>query len=460
MDFENFYEEQEALYGHLLVENISYWNREEESIESVHLKLVGRCIEYANKHNSVEKKRVMFVSDQIMSVRPDKEYKTDPIVTINEDRDLMFIMPKEKYELIKQYYQKINDDLQTKQEDELIAYKERSNFLLAKLFEHIDELAEITINFIENQKVGLLTDFNKVMLFNRLVLELDQTRHERLLLVSSDSLNSYFNQNSEEIQFHVNEVEAFFNNEFRHFISLLREYEADVDAFTAYMFLMNIAMQFYANKWAEGFETSFNDIDQIDVQSAMERFCSLDNINALDLDTQGRFFYYLFKNNKLNQEINIFDNIETFQGLIKRELENKNYKNFKNRLLSKKNETTYSIDDIDLMDGQEFEKFLALLFSKTGYRTELTKASGDQGIDIIAEKNGKKIGIQAKCYTNTVGNSAIQEAVSGKAFYTLDKVMVVTNSTFSESAIKLAQANSVVLWDRNLLKEKIAEIFS
>lgn len=119
----------------------------------------------------------------------------------------------------------------------------------------------------------------------------------------------------------------------------------------------------------------------------------------------------------------------------------------------------YTIDDIDLMTGYEFENFIAELFSKTGYQTEVTKASGDQGIDVIVSKNGIKIGIQTKCYSGVVSNRAIQEAVAGKNFYRLDRAMVITNSSFTKSAQKLARANSIVLWDRNTLQEKIYVAF-
>lgn len=114
-----------------------------------------------------------------------------------------------------------------------------------------------------------------------------------------------------------------------------------------------------------------------------------------------------------------------------------------------------TIDDIDLMTGAEFEDFLVRLFTKMGYGSYATKASGDQGIDVIAEKNGKKYGIQAKCYLGTVGNSAIQEAFAGKVFYNLDKVIVVANNTFTKSAIDLATKTDVILWDRTILVDKL-----
>ena len=125
-----------------------------------------------------------------------------------------------------------------------------------------------------------------------------------------------------------------------------------------------------------------------------------------------------------------------------------------------KSQARYSIDDIDLMNGLEFEKFIAELFSKMGYESEITKASGDQGIDVIASKNGNKIGIQAKCYSSSVGNKAVQEAVAGKNHYRLDKAIVVTNNFFTDAAQQLAQSNSIILWDRNILIEKISQIFN
>ena len=111
------------------------------------------------------------------------------------------------------------------------------------------------------------------------------------------------------------------------------------------------------------------------------------------------------------------------------------------------------------MNGKEFENFVAKLFSKMGYVTEVTKHSGDFGVDVIAEKDGKKIGIQAKCYTNSVSNSAIQEITAGIKYYDCQKGIVVTNSTFTKAAIELARINSIQLWDRKMLEEKIFELF-
>ena len=125
------------------------------------------------------------------------------------------------------------------------------------------------------------------------------------------------------------------------------------------------------------------------------------------------------------------------------------YKQLRNQLAA--------ISGIDQMNGAQFERFVAKLFTLMGYTAEVTKHSGDQGIDVIAQKSGTRTGIQAKRHAGKVGNSAVQEVVAGKAFYHLDKAIVITNSEFTQSAKDLAKATNVELWDRDLLKQKAAQ---
>ncbi len=117
-----------------------------------------------------------------------------------------------------------------------------------------------------------------------------------------------------------------------------------------------------------------------------------------------------------------------------------------------------AVEDYDLMSGQEFEQAIAEIFKNMGYQVTMTPTTGDQGIDIIAVRNGIRIGIQAKCYTGKVGNSAVQEVVAGKQYYNLNRCMVVTNSTFTSAAVALAKANNVTLWDRHVLEEKLLSL--
>lgn len=116
------------------------------------------------------------------------------------------------------------------------------------------------------------------------------------------------------------------------------------------------------------------------------------------------------------------------------------------------NSPLYSIDH---MDGKVFEKYLKAHFENLGYRVSLTPDSHDYGADLVCKNKEGTLIIQAKRYKGKVGNAAIQEIVAAKGYYKADKCMVVTNSFFSDPAIKLAQANNVELWDRNQIRRRL-----
>ena len=111
---------------------------------------------------------------------------------------------------------------------------------------------------------------------------------------------------------------------------------------------------------------------------------------------------------------------------------------------------------VDRMDGHEFEFFCAELLKKNGFTdVEVTKSSGDQGIDILAVKDEIRYGFQCKCYSSDLGNKPIQEAYAGKRIYNCQIAVVLTNRFFTQGGIEAAKATGVLLWDRNKLQSLI-----
>ena len=104
------------------------------------------------------------------------------------------------------------------------------------------------------------------------------------------------------------------------------------------------------------------------------------------------------------------------------------------------------------LDGPEFEAYVALVLRDNGFKhVEITKGSGDQGVDILAERSGRRYAIQCKNYAGAVGNFAVQEAYTGAEFYGCDVPVVVCPGTFTRGAIELAQKTGVDLWDAQRL---------
>lgn len=118
----------------------------------------------------------------------------------------------------------------------------------------------------------------------------------------------------------------------------------------------------------------------------------------------------------------------------------------------------YADDELDEMEGLDFEYYCAELLRNRGFiEVEVTKSSGDYGIDILAEKEGVTYAIQCKRYNGPVGVKAVQEAYAGRDFYDRMVGCVLTNQYFTQPAVDAAQKLKILLWDRDYLEEMIEE---
>ena len=113
---------------------------------------------------------------------------------------------------------------------------------------------------------------------------------------------------------------------------------------------------------------------------------------------------------------------------------------------------------IDEMEGHEFEYFCAELLEKQGFMdVEVTRGSGDFGVDILAEKDGVTYAIQCKCYADMVGVKAVQEAYAGRDYYDRMVGAVMTNQYFTAPAVDAARKLKILLWDRGYLENMMEE---
>lgn len=122
----------------------------------------------------------------------------------------------------------------------------------------------------------------------------------------------------------------------------------------------------------------------------------------------------------------------------------------------KQQANSVSLSRIDKMAGHDFEQFTANLLRKLGYeRVEVTPGSGDQGVDVIAVKDGKRYAIQCKRYGQKLGNKPVQEVFAGKTIYGCSVAVVLTNNYFTDGAKEAAKATGVELWDRDTLRRML-----
>lgn len=116
------------------------------------------------------------------------------------------------------------------------------------------------------------------------------------------------------------------------------------------------------------------------------------------------------------------------------------------------------LNDVDGMSGREFEEWCASLLRKSGFvNVTVTPASGDQGVDITAEKESVRYAVQCKCYSSDLGNHPVQEVHAGKVLYSCHVGVVMTNREFTVGAKELAKATGTLLWGREKLKTMLKD---
>lgn len=96
-------------------------------------------------------------------------------------------------------------------------------------------------------------------------------------------------------------------------------------------------------------------------------------------------------------------------------------------------------------DPIDFEAYCAARLTAAGWSSRLTPPGGDQGGDVVAEKDGIRLVVQCKLYSSPVGNSAVQEVVGSMAFEDAALGAVVTNASYTRAAKALAQKSGVYL---------------
>lgn len=118
------------------------------------------------------------------------------------------------------------------------------------------------------------------------------------------------------------------------------------------------------------------------------------------------------------------------------------------------NADTYS----PTMNPFDYEEYCAKLLRKVGWEAQATVASGDQGADVIATKNGVKVILQCKLYSKPVNNKAVQEINAAKTYYHADYAAVVSNADYTVSARQLASSTKVALLHHDELQSYVKSL--
>jgi len=122
-------------------------------------------------------------------------------------------------------------------------------------------------------------------------------------------------------------------------------------------------------------------------------------------------------------------------------------------------------DNLATMDWQDFENLIREVFEKefcqNGCEVKLTQQSRDGGVDAVLYDNnpitGGKIIIQAKCYNNVVGLSAVRDLYGAMTDIRAMKAILITTSYYGSDSYEFVKDKPITLLDGNDLLNLLAK---
>lgn len=117
-----------------------------------------------------------------------------------------------------------------------------------------------------------------------------------------------------------------------------------------------------------------------------------------------------------------------------------------------------TLEQMQRLEPAEFEQFTAWLYTQEGYDSAVMGMTGDQGVDVMLQKDGRKIIVQCKRYEGNVGQPTVRDLYGAMFHFQAQEAHLVTSGTISRQAeewavgkpIKLVDGNDLVAWVNEL----------
>ncbi|MDD5457951.1 MAG: restriction endonuclease [Phycisphaerae bacterium] len=108
--------------------------------------------------------------------------------------------------------------------------------------------------------------------------------------------------------------------------------------------------------------------------------------------------------------------------------------------------------------GVEFEEELACLYSKLGYAVEVTKGSGDDGVDLFLRNDEEVIVVQCKGHGKPIGVGAIRDLYGAMIHFEANSAVLACPSGFTAGVLKFAADKPMQLISATDLVEMMESI--
>lgn len=101
------------------------------------------------------------------------------------------------------------------------------------------------------------------------------------------------------------------------------------------------------------------------------------------------------------------------------------------------------------LTGVEFESELGEVYSRLGYEVTQTRATGDEGIDLILRRPGELVVVQCKQHGKPAGQHFVRDLYGAMMHHGAQKSVLACTAGFTEAVRKFAKGKPIELLDLN-----------
>ena len=105
------------------------------------------------------------------------------------------------------------------------------------------------------------------------------------------------------------------------------------------------------------------------------------------------------------------------------------------------------------LSGPEFERELGTLYKALGYIVQLTPTSGDQGIDLILQRDGKTSVVQCKSHKQPIGPAIARELYGSMVAFGADDAILACTGGFTRGVQDFVRGKPITLVSASELAE-------
>ena len=113
------------------------------------------------------------------------------------------------------------------------------------------------------------------------------------------------------------------------------------------------------------------------------------------------------------------------------------------------------IEELSKLSGYELEKYLVMMFNQLGWDVQELELSDHQIADLIVKDDDETIAVRLVIGTEQVTENEIQKVELLKNKYHADKGIVVTDSIFTNNAVRYAGSSNIELWNGEKLRKML-----